>query len=126
MRTGSPIRPATASAQYLDGVNALTGSMLHGLYGLFLSPNRGVFLFSPILLLSVVALIRWRRLDRELRQLLAIHGAGAAGYVLLISKMANWGTFGGALCFAFGGVLQAAGGIATPAPTRSRPSLTSR
>ncbi len=94
VRTGSPIRPATASAQYLDGVNALTGSMLHGLYGLFLSPNRGVFLFSPILLLSVVALIRWRRLDRELRQLLAIHGAGAAGYVLLISKMANWGAFG--------------------------------
>ena len=40
--------------------------------------------------------------------------------------VANWGTFGGALCFAFGGVLQAAGGIATPAPTTSRPSLTSR
>ena len=25
--------------------------------------------------------------------------------------VANWGTFGGALCFAFGGVLQAAGGL---------------
>ena len=94
VRTGSPVRPATASAQYLDGVNALTGNVLHGLYGLFLSPNRGVFLFSPFLLLVVVTAIKWKRLDRELRQLLAIYGAAAAGYVLLISKMANWGAFG--------------------------------
>ena len=126
VRTGSPIRPATASAQYLDGVNALTGSMLHGLYGLFLSPNRGIFLFSPILLLSVVALIRWRRLDRELRQLLAIHGAGAAGYVLLISKMANWGAFGwgpryllpGAAADVPGRGLRADGAVAVPAARR--------
>ena len=51
------------SAQYLDGVNALTGNMLHGLYGLFLSPNRGIFLFSPILLLAFVALFKWRTLE---------------------------------------------------------------
>ena len=82
------------TAQYLDGVNVLTGSMLCGLYGLFLSPNRGIFLFSPILLLAVVAVIKWERLDRELRQLLSIYGAAAACYVLLISKMANWGAFG--------------------------------
>ena len=94
VRTGSPVRPATASAQYLEGVNALTGDMLHGLYGLFLSPNRGIFLFSPILLLAVVAGAKWRRLDRELRQLLSIYGAAAGGYVLLISKVANWGAFG--------------------------------
>jgi hypothetical protein len=94
VRTGSPIRPATASAQYLDGVNALTGNILHGLYGLFLSPNRGIFLFSPILLLAFVALFKWRTLSGELRQLLTVYGAGAAGYVLLISKMANWGAFG--------------------------------
>jgi hypothetical protein len=94
VRTGSPVRPATATAQYLDGVNALTGNMLYGLYGLFLSPNRGIFLFSPILLLAVVTVIKWERLDRELRQLLSIYGAAAACYVLLISKMANWGAFG--------------------------------
>ena len=94
VRTGSPVRPATASAQYLEGVNALTGDILHGLYGLFLSPNRGILLFSPILLLAVVTAINWKQLDRELRQLLAIYGASAAGYVLLISKMANWGAFG--------------------------------
>jgi len=94
VRTGSPVRPATASTQYLEGVNALTGNMLHGLYGLFLSPNRSIFLFSPILLLSLVALVRWRDVHRELRQLLTVYAAGAAGYVLLISKMANWGAFG--------------------------------
>ena len=94
VRTGSPVRPATATAQYLEGVNALTGNMLHGLYGLFLLPNRGIFLFSPILLLAAVTAIGWRRLHPELRRLLAIYGAAAAGYVLLISKMANWGAFG--------------------------------
>ena len=94
VRTGSPIRPATATDQYLHGVNALTGSVMHGLYGLFLSPNRGLFLFSPILLLLIVAAIRAQSLTRDQRQLLAAYGAGAAGYALLISKMANWGAFG--------------------------------
>ena len=94
VRTGSPIRPATATDQYLHGVNALTGNVLHGMYGLFLSPNRGLFLFSPILLLLFVALFRARRLPSEQRQLLAVYGIGAAGYTLLIAKMANWGAFG--------------------------------
>lgn len=43
---------------------------------------------------AVVTVIKWERLDRELRQLLSIYGAAAACYVLLISKMANWGAFG--------------------------------
>jgi hypothetical protein len=94
VRTGSPFWPATASDQYLHGVNALTGSVPHGLYGLFLSPNRGLFLFSPILLLVFVAAIHARELRRDQRLLLAVYGAGAAGYTLLISKMANWGAFG--------------------------------
>jgi len=94
VRTGSPLRPASAAAQYLHGVNALTGNVLHGLFGLFLSPNRGVFLFSPILVLSLVACVRWRSASREQRELLAVYGAASAGYVLLISKMANWGAFG--------------------------------
>ena len=40
--------------------------------------------------------------------------------------VANWGTFAGALCFAIGGVLQGAGSLATPPPTTSPPSPTSR
>jgi hypothetical protein len=94
VRTGSPIRPATAADQYLHGVNALTGNVLNGLYGLLLSPNRGIFLFSPILLLSFAAVFLARRLPGEQRQILTVYGAGAAGYVLLISKLANWGAFG--------------------------------
>ena len=94
VRTGSPIRPATASDQYLHGANALTGSVLHGLYGLFLSPNRSLFLFSPVLVLSAIAVWKWRTLKTEQRQLLAVYGAAALAYALLISKMANWGAFG--------------------------------
>ena len=94
VRTGSPIRPATASDQYLHGANALTGSILHGLYGLFLSPNRSLFLFSPVLVVSLIAIARWRTLTPEQRQLLAVYGAAAFAYALLIAKMANWGAFG--------------------------------
>jgi hypothetical protein len=94
IRTGSPIRPATASWQYLQGANALTGSMLHGLYGLFLSPNRSLFLFSPILLLALIVPVTWRRLTVDQRKLLIFYGAASFAYALLISKMANWGAFG--------------------------------
>jgi hypothetical protein len=68
--------------------------MPHGLYGLFLSPNRGLFLFSPVLLILFALPFVWRRLKAEQRLLLVAYGAGSAGYVLLISKILNWGAFG--------------------------------
>ena len=94
VRTGSPLRPATASPVYLEGPNALTGDMLHGLYGLFASPNRGLFVFSPVLLTALALPLVWRRLTREQRVLIGAYGAGVAGYVLLVSKLVNWGAFG--------------------------------
>jgi hypothetical protein len=94
VRTGSILRPATASGQYLSGNNALTGNIFLGFYGLFASPNRGLLLFSPILLLAIVVPFLWQRLSADQRGLLICYGAGSFGYVLLISKMANWGAFG--------------------------------
>ena len=94
VRTGSALRPATASAQYLGGNNALTGSMPRGLAGLFVSPNRGLFLFSPVLLLALAVPLVWRRLAADQRLLLGWYAAGALAYTLLISRMANWGAFG--------------------------------
>jgi len=93
-RTGSPLRPATASDQYLQGNNALTGSIGPGMYGLLLSPNRGLFLYSPMLLFAVGVPFLWRRLPADQRTLLTAYGAGACAYVLLIAKLANWGAFG--------------------------------
>ncbi len=54
VRPGSALRPATASAQYLGGNNALTG-ICRGPCRPVRFPNRGLFLFSPVLLWG------WRR-----------------------------------------------------------------
>ena len=94
IRTGSPLRPATATTQYLEGNNALTGSIPHGLVGLFVSPNRGLFTFSPILSFALALPFLWRRLPPDQRTLLIWYGGGAVAYTLLIAKMANWGAFG--------------------------------
>jgi hypothetical protein len=94
VRTGSPLTPATAAAQYLQGANALTGSIWKGLYGLFVSPNKGLFLFSPVLLLAFLVPLVWRRLSVDQRRLLICYGLGSFAYVLLIAKMENWGAFG--------------------------------
>jgi hypothetical protein len=94
VRTGSPLRPATATAQYLAGNNALTGSVTGGIGGLFVSPNRGLFLFSPILAFMFAVPFLWRRLPLDQRVLLIVYGAASLGYVILIAKMVNWGAFG--------------------------------
>lgn len=94
IRTGSPLVPATASEQYWRGSNALTGDAGHGLYGLLISPNRGVFLFCPVLLFALAIPFVWRRLQDDQRILLACFAAGTAGYMLLIARVQNWGAFG--------------------------------
>ena len=97
VRTGSPLLPATATTSYLAGNNAMTGDIVHGLWGLLFAPSRGLFVFAPACLL-VFALplpLVWHRVPREDRRLLAATGAGAFLYVLFIANLKNWGgTFG--------------------------------
>lgn len=94
IRMDSPLRPATTAPQYLESNNALTGSIPVGLFGLLLSPNRGIFLFSPILILLFLLPSVWRETSRTQRHLLTCFGGSAVAYMLLISKMKNWGGFG--------------------------------
>lgn len=94
VRMGSPFRPATTAQQFLEGNNALTGSVLVGLTGLLIAPNRGLIVFAPLLALSFSLPWVWRRLPASLRQLLIASGSGAILYMLLISKLRNWGAFG--------------------------------
>jgi hypothetical protein len=91
VRTGSWLRPATAAPQYLAGANALTGNILHGLLGLFLSPNRGLLVFCPFLLFAVAASFE---AAAELRRSLGYFAVAAFGYTLMIAKLYNWGAFG--------------------------------
>ena len=94
VRTGSILRPATATAAYLAGANALTGSLSHGAYGLLFSPNRGLFVFSPVLLAALAVPFVSSRFSPEQRVLVVAYGLGAVGYSLLVAKLTTWGTFG--------------------------------
>ena len=94
IRTGSPLRPATAVAPYIDGPLSLNGDIIQGFSGLLLSPKHGLFVYSPLLLMAIAVLFVWRRLPDPQRLLLAAFGTGTVLYMLLIAKMVNWGTFG--------------------------------
>jgi hypothetical protein len=94
IRTGSMLRPATAAAYYIEGQNALTGNVLGGLSGLLLSPNRGLFVFCPVLLLALFLPLVWRQLRRDQGILVGAYGVASVGYLFLVAKLVNWGTFG--------------------------------
>jgi hypothetical protein len=94
VRSGSPLRPANASAEYLQ-TQGLGGDVVHGLWGLLLSPNHGLFVFSPILLLLLALPLAWPRLAANERHLLVAMAACALPYTLLIASTRVWhGVFG--------------------------------
>jgi len=94
VRMGSPLRPATTAPQYLEGNNALTGNIVEGFFGLLFSPNRGLFLYSPILLLLFILPFIWNKILVKQRYLLIAFSISSFLYLLLISKLKNWGAFG--------------------------------
>ena len=91
LRTGSFLRPATASAAYLQANNSLSGSLLHGAWSLLFAPNRGLLVFAPLCLLLVGLPFVWTRLaGPQRRSIVALH-AGALLYLLFIAKLRQWG-----------------------------------
>ncbi len=93
VRMGTIFLPATKSAQFA-GTSDLQGNIFYGLYGLLLSPNKGLFWFAPILLLLFATPWTWAQFPKWLRQLTTALGVTAVTYILLIAKIRNWGTFG--------------------------------
>lgn len=67
--------------------------LAEGLAGVLLSPSRGLFVYSPVLLLALLGLARGLRGSRD-RALFGALAAGVAGEVLLVAKYSVW--FGGA------------------------------
>jgi hypothetical protein len=94
IRMGSPLRPGTTAATYLEGNNALTGNLVKGLAGLLAAPNKGLLVYSPIFLTLFLLPGVWRKATLGERRLLSAFAIGAAGYTLLIAKMKDWGAFG--------------------------------
>lgn len=73
------------------------GRLLPGLLGIFFSPSRGLFVFTPLFVFSfamlAVALIHWRR-----EPLLAALAAGVVATPLLYAK---WWSWWGGTCFGY-------------------------
>jgi hypothetical protein len=93
VRMGSPLRPATMARQY-DFGNGLGGNFLEGFFGLLAAPNRGLFIFAPVLLLMMALPLAWSGLEGSWRRLLVTFGGPLLLYVVLIANIRGWGTFG--------------------------------
>lgn len=93
IRTGSPLRAANALPQF-QYQTSLSGSLVKGMFGLLLSPNRGLFVYSPILLLLVLLPWYWKLMPAVVKPLLRAYLLPVFLYYLLIAKMLNWGAAG--------------------------------
>jgi hypothetical protein len=93
VRMGSPIKPATMAPQFADQ-NGLTSNLIPGALGLVASPNRGILVFSPILLLMLALPSCWKSIPAPVRQFLVCLAPGVFLYYLLISRLRNWGAAG--------------------------------
>lgn len=88
VRSGDPFHSAVTG--HYAAADALHGDWVHGLYGLLLSPNRGLLPFAPAFLLLAALPVVWRRIDPALRFLIGWFGAGTVAYILALAKMQNW------------------------------------
>jgi hypothetical protein len=88
VRWGSPVE----FARY-PGPGRFSTAALEGLYGLLLSPGKGLFIFSPVLLMPAAFLrALWRRGRAEVLLLLAISAIYLAVYC-------RWHAWDGGLCW---------------------------
>lgn len=95
LRSGFPWISGNMVERYQHALG-WSGDPLSGLLGLLLSPNRGLLLFCPVLLLGIGLLfprLRQRLSSGERRSCLAF-GVGALGYLGMISGLKWWSTFG--------------------------------
>jgi hypothetical protein len=93
IRMDSVLRLATTAPQF-EEANALGGNVVQGLYGLMLSPHKGIFIFAPILVLLFAIPLTWKRFPLSARRLILSCSIGAVPYILLIAILNNWGAFG--------------------------------
>lgn len=94
IRTGLFLRPAIAADLHLSDSLALNGNPVTGLLGLLASPNMGLFLFAPVLLLALFVFKMRHTLPARQKQLLYAALASGVSYLLMIAHMKNWGHFG--------------------------------
>jgi hypothetical protein len=90
---GSVLKPASLSPQFADQTG-LTWNILPAVIGLLVSPNRGLFVFSPLLLLLTALPWAWKEVPHAIRAVLTCLAPGMFLYFMLISRLLNWGAAG--------------------------------
>jgi hypothetical protein len=85
IRTGAFYLPAASLPQFQN--LTADGSIIEGVTGLLISPGKSVFLYSPLLLLSLAGVIAFARKGRPLAAGLA---AAVIVYVLVHASIRNW------------------------------------
>lgn len=88
LRTGSPFHPS--SGALFD----LSGGLLHGLSGLLIGANRGLIVFSPIVIAGLFLPWAWPRLQGSQRVMLESMLLGMLLYTCTIAGMNRWDEFG--------------------------------
>lgn len=86
LRTGSPFVPALMLPEFAV-VRMGTGHVVEGVTGLLASPGKSIFVFSPVLLLSVVG---WRRLYRAAPADALGVAAACTAFVLVHGTLGSW------------------------------------
>ena len=86
LRTGNPfVSPVQTQQYYLN--NALDGSLRTGVIGLLFSPGKSLFVYAPLLLLSVAAFPAfWRRCRPAAAFILVV----SVAWLLLHAKLRSW------------------------------------
>ena len=74
---------------HAQGFMGITRPSVEALVGITVSPYRGLFFISPVLVLAIPGLLRMRRNPRERRTALLI-AAIAAGFVLYVGSYGYW------------------------------------
>ncbi|MCE9603823.1 MAG: glycosyltransferase family 39 protein [Planctomycetia bacterium] len=86
LRTGNPLLSPVQEPQFAVN-NALDGNWPLGVVGLLLSPGKGLFVYVPLLIASVIVFRRFWRRDRALAGFLL---ASAVLWLLLHGKLRSW------------------------------------
>ena len=95
VRMGSPLRPATMAEAYVTaGTADISGNIFSGLYGLIISPNKGLLIFAPIFVLLLFLPFVWKKTSLQTQQICTAFGIGAVLHILFLAKIRGWGSFG--------------------------------
>jgi hypothetical protein len=89
----NPDELGLAQAQWQQSLTGSIGDTVQGLFWLMLSPNMGLFVHAPILLLLFAVPFVWKGFPSPARRLILSFSIGTILYVLLISSLRFWSGF---------------------------------